>query len=71
MLEVLKLRLLMAKTSVKKYEAIRRSVCADGRVHGLLQFYGATAPGAGPAGSSRYKIYLKITSLIWPSPAIW
>ena len=44
-LEVLKLRLLMAKTSVKKYEAIRRSVCLDGRVHGLLQFYGANRIG--------------------------
>ena len=44
-LEVLKLRLLMAKTSVKKYEAIRRSVCPDGRVHGLLQFYGANRTG--------------------------
>ena len=44
-LEVLKLRLLMAKTSVKKYEAIQRSVCRDGRVHGLLQFYGANRTG--------------------------
>jgi DNA polymerase len=44
-LEVLKLRLLMAKTSVKKYEAIVRSVCSDGRVHGLLQFYGANRTG--------------------------
>lgn len=44
-LEVLKLRLLMAKTSVKKYEAIERSVCPDGRVHGLLQFYGANRTG--------------------------
>lgn len=44
-LEVLKLRLLMAKTSVKKYEAIERSVCTDGRVHGLLQFYGANRTG--------------------------
>lgn len=34
-LEALKLRLLMAKTSVKKYEAIERSVCSDGRVHGF------------------------------------
>lgn len=39
--ELLRLRLLMAKTSVKKYEAIERSVCSDGRVHGLLQFYGS------------------------------
>lgn len=44
-LEVLNLRQLMAKTSVKKYEAIRRSVCLDGRVHGLLQFYGANRTG--------------------------
>ena len=44
-LEVLKLRLLMAKTSVKKYEAIERAVCSDGRVHGLLQFYGANRTG--------------------------
>lgn len=44
-LEVLKLRLLMAKTSIKKYEAIQRSVCSDGRVHGLLQFYGANRTG--------------------------
>lgn len=43
--ELLKLRLLMAKTSVKKYEAIERSVCSDGRVHGLLQFYGANRTG--------------------------
>lgn len=44
-LEILKLRLLMAKTSVKKYEAIQRSVCSDGRCHGLLQFYGANRTG--------------------------
>lgn len=43
--ELLRLRLLMAKTSVKKYEAIERSVCSDGRVHGLLQFYGANRTG--------------------------
>lgn len=44
-LEMLKLRLLMAKTSIRKYEAIQRSVCTDGRVHGLLQFYGANRTG--------------------------
>jgi len=42
--ELLKLRLAMSKTSVKKYEAIERAVC-DGRVHGLLQFYGANRTG--------------------------
>lgn len=44
-LEMLKLRLLMSKTSVKKYEAIQRSVCSDGRVHGLFKFYGANRTG--------------------------
>ena len=39
--ELLRLRLLMAKTSVKKYEAMVRSVCSDGRVHGMLMFCGA------------------------------
>lgn len=42
--ELLKIRLAMSKTSVKKYEAIKRAVC-DGRVHGLLQFYGANRTG--------------------------
>ena len=43
--QMLELRLLLGKTSVKKYEAIQRSVCSDGRVHGLLQFYGANRTG--------------------------
>ena len=43
--ELLRLRLLMAKTSVKKYEAMERSVCSDGRVHGVVQFYGANRSG--------------------------
>ncbi|MEA5084376.1 MAG: DNA polymerase [Lachnospiraceae bacterium] len=44
-LEVIKLRSEMAKTSVSKYEAMVRSVCNDGRVRGLLQFYGANRTG--------------------------
>lgn len=43
--ELLKLRLAMSKTSVKKYEAIDRAVCHEDRVHGLLQFYGANRTG--------------------------
>jgi len=43
--EMMKLRLALSKTSVKKYEAMERSVCPDGRVHGLLQFYGANRTG--------------------------
>jgi len=40
-LDMLKLRLRMAKSSVKKYQAAERCVCNDGRAHGLFQFSGA------------------------------
>ena len=40
-LDMLKLRLQMAKSSVKKYQAADRYICADGRAHGLFQFSGA------------------------------
>lgn len=40
-IEMLKLRLQMAKSSVKKYQAADRYVCDDGRAHGLFQFSGA------------------------------
>lgn len=42
---LLKLRLNISKTSIKKYEAIKRSVCKDDRVRGLFQFYGASRTG--------------------------
>ena len=42
---VLFLRSRIAKTSVTKYEAMRRSMCQDGRIRGLLQFYGASRTG--------------------------
>ncbi len=43
--EVLSLRLQLAKSSVRKYEAMRNAVCADGRCHGMFQFYGANRSG--------------------------
>lgn len=42
---VLNSRQEMSKTSVKKYEAMRKGICADSRVRGLLQFYGANRTG--------------------------
>jgi len=36
---------LLGKTSNKKYEAMLRSVCPDGRIRGLVQFYGANRTG--------------------------
>lgn len=41
----LKLRLQIAKSSVKKYQAIQSAVCKDGRAHGMFQFYGANRSG--------------------------
>lgn len=43
--EVLSLRLQLAKSSVKKYQAMQNTVCSDGRCHGMFQFYGANRSG--------------------------
>ncbi len=43
--EVLALRQQISKSSVKKYQAMANAVCDDGRVRGLLQFYGANRTG--------------------------
>lgn len=42
---VLELRGQLAKSSIKKYEAMQRTCCDDGRARGLLQFYGAGRTG--------------------------
>lgn len=42
---VLRIRREMGKTSTKKYCAMLECVCDDGRIHGLLQFYGAARTG--------------------------
>ena len=41
----LSLRQQLAKSSVKKYQAIENAVCADGRTRGMFQFYGANRTG--------------------------
>ena len=43
--KVLTLRQQLAKSSVKKYQAMETAVCADGRARGMFQFYGATRTG--------------------------
>ena len=42
---MLEIRQELGKTSTKKYDAIEAAVCDDGRVRGLLQFYGANRTG--------------------------
>ena len=43
--EVLELHQQLAKSSVKKYQAMQNAVCADGRARGMFQFYGANRSG--------------------------
>ena len=42
---VLEIRQELSKTSTKKYVAMKNALCEDGRVRGLLQFYGANRTG--------------------------
>lgn len=42
---VLEIKQDTSMSSLKKYEAMDRAICSDGRVHGLLQFYGASRTG--------------------------
>jgi DNA polymerase len=43
--EVLTLRRQLAKSSVKKYTAMKNAVCSDGRARGMFRFYGASRTG--------------------------
>lgn len=43
--DVLTLRQQLAKSSVRKYQAMEKTVCEDGRVRGMFQFYGANRTG--------------------------
>lgn len=43
--QVLTLRQQLAKSSVKKYQAMQNTVCADGRARGMFQFYGGNRTG--------------------------
>lgn len=43
--DVLSLRLQLAKSSVRKYQAMQNAACSDGRARGTFQFYGANRTG--------------------------
>lgn len=43
--DVLTLRQQLAKSSVRKYQAMEKTVCSDGRARGMFQFYGANRTG--------------------------
>lgn len=44
-LRMLDIRKELGKTSTKKYAAMKNAVCRDGRLRGILQFYGANRTG--------------------------
>lgn len=43
--KIIEIKNLLSKTSCKKYQAMKDMKCSDGRVHGMLQFYGASRTG--------------------------
>lgn len=45
LVDVLTLRQQLAKSSVRKYQAMEKTVCEDGRARGMFQFYGANRTG--------------------------
>ena len=63
------LRQQLAKSSVKKYQAMINAVCADGRARGMFQFYGANRTGRWLGGSFNCKTCRKTISQIWPMHA--
>ena len=57
---VLILRQQLAKSSVRKYQAMEKTVCADGRARGMFQFYGANRTGRFSGRTFNCKIFLRI-----------
>lgn len=45
LIDVLKLRQQISRSSVKKYQAMANAICHDNRAHGMFQFYGANRTG--------------------------
>ena len=68
--EVLELRQQLAKSSVKKYQAMQNTVCSDGRVRGCFSFMRRIVPGAFRDATFNYKIFLRTISLTSSMPAL-
>ena len=67
---VLVLRQQLAKSSVKKYQAMENAVCADGRVRGCFQFYGART-GRWAGRNIQLQNLPRTECLIWNRRALW
>lgn len=70
-LEVLKLRLLMAKTSVKSMKPLSAPSVRMAGCMACSNFTGRTARDAGPDAWCRCKTYPRTISRIWNLPAVW
>lgn len=70
-LDMLKLRLQMAKSSVKKYQAIDRYICPDGRAHGLFHSQVPTVLSDGQAEGSSCRTFLRTISPPSMRQGIW
>ena len=68
---VLLLRQKLAKSSVRKYQAMGMTACEDGRARGMFQFYGANRTGGLPAGTSSCRIFPRIICRIFRKPGNW
>lgn len=66
--EALRLRQQLAKSSVKKYQAMQTAVCRDGRARGMFQFYGANRSGRWVGVSSSCRIFRRTIWMIWNRP---
>lgn len=58
---VLQIRSLLAKSSIKKYQAMLNAACKDGRIRGLIQFYGAGRTGRDAGRIAQPQNYPRIT----------
>lgn len=63
--EVLSLRQKLAKSSVRKYQAMQNAVCADNRVRGCFNFTEQTVPEDLQEDSYNFKTYHRTIWKIW------
>lgn len=70
-MDMLKLRLQMAKSSVKKYQAAERCVCSDGRARGCSSSMGPAAQVGIPVGISSCRICRRTIFPRWMRRGNW
>ena len=69
--QVLTLRQQLAKSSVRKYQVMEKTVCTDGRARGMFQFYGANRTGRFSGRNINCKTCPKSISRTLQKRALW